>query len=89
MHPRNESIMYLVEDLHHVAHGSVAAGDVLSRQIIFDTLWISNDIISPTTATNTQSLETKNSITVAYFNNQHIQKLNNNLVGGWIGYTMT
>jgi hypothetical protein len=89
LNPHNESIMYLAEDLHHRAHGSVAAGDVLSHEIIFDTLWIQNNIISPPTATNTQSLETKNSITVAYSNNQHIQKLNKNLVGGWIGYTMT
>jgi disulfide oxidoreductase YuzD len=91
MHPRNESIMYLAEDLHHRAHGSVAAGDVLSHEIIFDTLWIPNDIISPPTATNTQSLETKNSITVAYSNNQHIQKLNKNLVGGldWLHHDLT
>jgi hypothetical protein len=49
MHPRNESIMYLAENLHHVAHGSVAAGDVLSHEIVFDTLGIPNNIISPPT----------------------------------------
>ena len=82
LHPINESLMYIAENLHHRMHGSVAAKEVISHGMLFDALLISNEIISPPTLNHHPSLFTKNGITVAYTNNDHIQKLDNILVCG-------
>ena len=79
--PPHESIMYLAKDLHHRAHGSLSVRDIPSRSIVLDLLNIDHDEITPNNA-GLRAVLTKNSITVAYSSNGHIQSLDNKLRGG-------
>lgn len=80
-HPTNESLLYIAENLHNTAHGSVCTDKIENRGILFDFLDVPNDVVSPSTV-GPDSVQRTNNLVVAFTGNTFIQELDQRLVGG-------